>query len=80
MLAMGSSRPWPEAMRAVTGQDRMDASAFREYFKPLEVWLIAKNKELGEPIGWNSGNISSFNSSWVWIVYPFFQNDVLFVW
>jgi peptidyl-dipeptidase A len=55
MLAMGSSRPWPEAMRAVTGQDRMDANAFREYFKPLEVWLIAKNKELGEPVGWNSG-------------------------
>ncbi|XP_046453162.1 angiotensin-converting enzyme-like [Daphnia pulex] len=54
MLAMGASRPWPEAMRAVTGQDRMDASAFREYFKPLEVWLIAKNKELGEPVGWDS--------------------------
>jgi peptidyl-dipeptidase A len=55
MSRMGASRPWPEAMRVITGQDRMDASAFREYFKPLEVWLIAKNKELGESIGWNSG-------------------------
>ena len=55
MLRMGASRPWPEAMQVITGQDRMDASAFREYFKPLEVWLIAKNKELGESIGWNSG-------------------------
>ncbi|KAI9554639.1 hypothetical protein GHT06_019912 [Daphnia sinensis] len=58
MLAMGSSRPWPEAMRALTGQDRMDASAFREYFKPLEDWLIAKNKELGEPIGWSSEGLN----------------------
>lgn len=56
---MGSSRPWPEAMNAITGQDRMDASAFREYFKPLEMWLIAKNKELEEPIGWSTGKETS---------------------
>ena len=52
---MGASKPWPEAMKAITGQDRMDASAFREYFKPLENWLIAKNKELEEPVGWSTG-------------------------
>ena len=55
MLEMGASKPWPEAMKAITGQDRMDASAFREYFKPLENWLIAKNKELEEPVGWSTG-------------------------
>lgn len=52
---MGSSKPWPEAMQAITGQNKMDAGAFREYFRPLEVWLINKNKELNEPIGWNTG-------------------------
>lgn len=52
---MGASKPWPEAMRAITGQDRMDASAFREYFKPLESWLVRKNMELNESTGWDSG-------------------------
>ena len=31
----------------------MDVSALREYFKPLEDWLKAKNKEMGEVPGWN---------------------------
>lgn len=49
---MGSSKPWPEAMEKMTGQKRMDASALREYFQPLEDWLKAKNKEMGETPGW----------------------------
>ena len=55
MLSMGSSKPWPEAMKAITGQERMDATAFREYFKPLETWLIAENEKSGEKIGWEEG-------------------------
>lgn len=51
-LAMGSSRPWPEAMKVMTGQDKMDASAIREYFKPLEDWLILQNAKLAQPPGW----------------------------
>jgi len=53
LLSMGSSKPWPEAMEKITGQQRMDASALREYFKPLEDWLKAKNKEMGETPGWS---------------------------
>lgn len=49
---MGSSRPWPEAMKVMTGQDKMDASAIREYFKPLEDWLILQNAKLAQPPGW----------------------------
>jgi len=41
-------------MKLITGQDIMDTSAILEYFKPLEHWLIAKNEELGETIGWES--------------------------
>jgi hypothetical protein len=51
---MGSSRPWPEVMKAITGQEKMDASALQEYFSPLEKWLTAKNLELGETIGWKN--------------------------
>jgi peptidyl-dipeptidase A len=50
MLAMGQSRPWPEALEALTGQTQMDATAIRDYFAPLQKWLDEQNK--GKPIGW----------------------------
>jgi peptidyl-dipeptidase A len=43
MLEMGASRPWPDALEAVTGQRQMDASAMAEYFAPLKKWLDAQN-------------------------------------
>ncbi|CAH1187235.1 unnamed protein product [Phyllotreta striolata] len=52
MLSMGSSRPWPDAMEAITGQRKMDASGLLEYFKPLQEWLEAENKKNGVFIGW----------------------------
>ncbi|HVG08842.1 MAG TPA: M2 family metallopeptidase [Thermoanaerobaculia bacterium] len=50
MLAMGQSRPWPEALKVVTGQDRMDATAIIDYFAPLKTWLDQQNK--GQKCGW----------------------------
>jgi peptidyl-dipeptidase A len=50
MLAIGQSRPWPDALEALTGQRQMDATAIRDYFAPLEKWLAEQNK--GEPVGW----------------------------
>jgi peptidyl-dipeptidase A len=50
MLAMGCSKPWPDALEAVTGQRQMDATAIRDYFAPLQAWLDEQNK--GKPIGW----------------------------
>ncbi len=44
MLAMGMSRPWPEALKALTGEDRMDATAILDYFAPLKKWLDEQNK------------------------------------
>ena len=35
MLEMGASRPWPEALEALTGQREMDATAILDYFAPL---------------------------------------------
>lgn len=50
MMEMGLSRPWPEALHALTGQRQMDATAIRDYFAPLQKWLDEQNK--GKPVGW----------------------------
>jgi peptidyl-dipeptidase A len=50
MLEMGASRPWPEALEALTGQQQMDATAILDYFAPLEKWLKEQNQ--GKPVGW----------------------------
>jgi peptidyl-dipeptidase A len=50
MLEMGQSRPWPDALEALTGQRQMDATAIRDYFAPLQRWLDEQNK--GKATGW----------------------------
>jgi peptidyl-dipeptidase A len=50
MLAMGMSRPWPEALEKLTGTRQMDATAIRDYFAPLQKWLDEQIK--GQPTGW----------------------------
>jgi peptidyl-dipeptidase A len=50
MLEMGQSRPWPDALEALTGQRQMDATAIRDYFAPLQKWLDDQNR--GKPTGW----------------------------
>jgi len=50
MLDMGASRPWPEAMAAMSGETTADASAMLEYFAPLTKWLVNENK--AESCGW----------------------------
>ena len=50
MLEMGMSRPWPEALYAMTGERQIDATAILDYFKPLMDWLEKENK--GRKVGW----------------------------
>ena len=50
MLAMGLSRPWPDALEALTGTRQMDATAIRDYFAPLQKWLDEQIK--GQAVGW----------------------------
>jgi peptidyl-dipeptidase A len=50
MLALGASKPWPEALYAMTGERQMDATAILDYFQPLQTWLKEKNK--GQACGW----------------------------
>ena len=50
MLAMGASRPWPEALEAFTGSREMSAQPMVEYFRPLLGWLEEQNR--GRRCGW----------------------------
>ena len=50
MLAMGASRPWPDALEVVTGQREMDATAILDYFAPVQAWLDEQNA--GRSCGW----------------------------
>src|SRR5579864_7391507 len=50
MLSMGKSKPWPDALEAMSGQRQMDATAIVDYFAPLKKWLDEQNQ--GEKPGW----------------------------
>ena len=50
MLSMGVSKPWPDAMEALTGTRQMDATAILDYFAPLQKWLDEQNR--GVKAGW----------------------------
>ncbi len=49
-LGMGASRPWPDALEALTGERQMDAGAIADYFAPLKTWLDQQNQ--GKKTGW----------------------------
>jgi peptidyl-dipeptidase A len=50
LMEMGRSKPWPQALEAVTGQTEMDATAILDYFAPLKSWLDEQNA--GRTCGW----------------------------
>jgi peptidyl-dipeptidase A len=56
-LAMGVSRPWPDALEALTGGRQMDATAIVDYFAPLKTWLDEQNR--GHAVGWEQALVRS---------------------
>jgi peptidyl-dipeptidase A len=46
MLELGQSRPWPEALKELTGEEKMDATAIIDYYAPLKAWLDEQNRTL----------------------------------
>jgi peptidyl-dipeptidase A len=50
MLSAGTSKPWQEPLAALTGENRMDATAIVDYFAPLRTWLDEQNA--GQRCGW----------------------------
>ena len=54
MLAMGASKPWPDALEAFTGTREMSGKAMLAYFQPLQAWLEEQNG--GRACGWSSAS------------------------
>jgi peptidyl-dipeptidase A len=50
MLAMGASKPWPDALEAFTGTREISGKPMLEYFAPLQAWLQDQNR--GKQCGW----------------------------
>lgn len=53
LMEKGSSVPWQDILQEATGEFRLDGSALREYFQPLEDWLRTENLRTGEVVGWS---------------------------
>ncbi|XP_003786678.1 angiotensin-converting enzyme-like protein Ace3 [Otolemur garnettii] len=51
-LKLGSSQPWPEVLKKLTGESTVSTKALMTYFKPLLNWLVAENVQQGEILGW----------------------------
>ena len=54
---MGKSKPWPEALKKLTGSETLDVGALTEYFEPLRKWLVVQRREIGYAApGWDEGD------------------------
>jgi peptidyl-dipeptidase A len=61
MLSMGKSDPWPDALEAISGQRKMDATAILDYFAPLKKWL--DDQIQGEKLGWQGVDAASVEAA-----------------
>lgn len=52
-MARGASQPWQEVLEETLGEGRLDGTAVREYFAPLEEWLRLESLRTNEFVGWN---------------------------
>jgi peptidyl-dipeptidase A len=52
MLEAGQSKPWQETLKAMTGEDHLDAGPMLEYFDPLYKWLKQQNAANSVKTGW----------------------------
>jgi len=52
MLALGASKPWPDALEAFTGTREISGKPMIEYFAPLQIWL--KQQNAGKRCGWQA--------------------------
>lgn len=52
MLSMGLSKPWQDALEAMTGSRQMDATAIIDYFAPLKAYMDAELAKKNIKVGW----------------------------
>merc|ERR1711973_804370 len=53
MLALGNKLPWPEALKALTGTEKMSTEPILKFFAPLHTWLKEENRKNGDLPGWS---------------------------
>ena len=54
MLKMGKSKPWPEALKKLTGSETLDVVALTEYFESLRKWMVKQREQIGYAApGWD---------------------------
>ena len=53
MLALGKSKPWPEALEKLTGTKHISIKPLKEYFAVLEAWLKEQREKEKYKIGWS---------------------------
>ncbi|MEC8423142.1 MAG: M2 family metallopeptidase, partial [Myxococcota bacterium] len=53
VLSLGASKPWPDALAAITGTREMDAGPMLAYFAPLRAYLQEQNRR--QACGWSAG-------------------------
>ncbi|XP_065573989.1 angiotensin-converting enzyme-like [Artemia franciscana] len=80
VLALGSAKPSPEAIRILTNgrTTKMDAAPILEYFEPLMRWLEEENAE--SPLGWRGENGADIKTSigvLITIVLPIISRFIL---
>ncbi len=56
MLEAGQSQPWQQTLKAMTGEDHLDAGPMIEYFQPLYTWLKQQNAANKVKVGWSTGS------------------------
>ncbi|KAJ1527731.1 hypothetical protein ONE63_007688 [Megalurothrips usitatus] len=81
LMEQGSSVPWTEALHAATGESRLNGSALREFFRPLEEWLQNENLRTAEFVGWTYGGCRSPSRSphrSLFLMFYFFENSFCF--
>lgn len=54
-METGSSENWRDTLSLAIGENKLDGSALREFFQPLEEWLRNENLRTGQFIGWTYG-------------------------
>lgn len=59
MLELGKSKPWPEALKTLTGSDKLSAAPIKEYFEPLLEFLQKERASKGYTLGWEGTESSS---------------------
>ena len=52
MLKLGISKSWPYALEQMTGSKEMSVAPIKEYFQPLQDWLVKERCSKKYNIGW----------------------------